>query len=69
MGKADKHYLGEYTYAGAKWGCEVWADDMEDAQKKLRAMSHGEIVGECMAVIPVPTFMQRLFALLIGKSK
>ena len=66
MSKADKCFLGEYTYAGSKWGCEVWADSTEDAQKKLRAMSHGEIIGERMAVIEIPTQFQRIVRWITG---
>jgi len=66
MSKADKCFLGEYTYGGSKWACEVWADNLEDASRKLRAMAHGEIVGERMAVIEVPSALQRLIRWITG---
>lgn len=62
--KGEKCFLGEYKYAGSKWCCEVWADDFDDAKRKFRAMAGAEVVGERMAVIPVPTAFQRLISWL-----
>ena len=58
--KANKQYGIEYEYAGSKWMADVWADDANDAQRKLRAMAYGEVVGELKAVIRVPTMIERV---------
>jgi hypothetical protein len=61
--KADKQFAIEYSYAGKKWGTEVWAEDEDDAWRKLRAMSNGQVLGECFSIpIPGGGFLARLLA-------
>ena len=59
--QAKKKYLFSYRYAGATWGGEVWADDEEDARKKIRAMSQGAVDGEHMVSIPMPAWTERIW--------
>ena len=50
----SKTYLCDYKYEGATWSIEIKATSFEDAQKRLRALVRGEIVGELKFSIPVP---------------
>jgi len=62
-------YLVEYSYGGSDWNLEIWADDLHDAQKKLRALAaNGRIVGEGVIQIKVPNWFGRLWARLFGQG-
>lgn len=58
--KAEKQFSFSYHYAGDAWGGELWADDIDDARRKLRAMANGEVDGEAGLVIKVPNWFGSL---------
>lgn len=62
MHRADKQFTIEYNYAGKAWGMEIWADDAEDAMRKLRAAgTNGRVLGEVQMVIKFPNWTERVF--------
>jgi hypothetical protein len=42
---ANKEFTCEYEFDGSKWGVEVWACTLEEAEMKLRAMGKGKMLG------------------------
>lgn len=62
-----KIYLCDYQYEGHTWSIEISATSFKDAEKRLNALKHGEIVGQLKASIPIPikqswlTRLQRWF--------
>jgi hypothetical protein len=58
-----KIYLCDYQYDGYKWSIEIPATSFEDAEKRLKALRYGEVVGELKLSIPIPikqTWLKRL---------
>jgi len=58
-----KIYLCDYQYEDCKWSIEISATSFEDAEKRLKALRYGEVVGELKLSIPIPikqTWMARL---------
>jgi len=58
-----KIYLCDYHYEGHKWSIEISATSFEEARNRLKALRHGEIVGELKLSIPIPvkqTWLERL---------
>lgn len=59
--KADKRFLIDYQYAGTTWCLDIWADDHDDAMRKLRAAAaNGVCVGEIHLSIKLPTWTERV---------
>jgi hypothetical protein len=50
--RVHKYYLCDYWYQGKQWCIEIPASSWEDAQKRLRSLSQGKVVGKIEAVIP-----------------
>jgi hypothetical protein len=42
---AKIRFAVEYEFDGMKWGTDVWASTLEEAEMKLRAMGGGTILG------------------------
>lgn len=58
-----KTYLCDYQYEGSTWSVEISATSFEDAENRLKALNHGEIVGELKLSVPIPvkqTWLERL---------
>ena len=67
--KANKRFLVEYRYADATWALEIWADDWQDAERKLRALgANGRVVGEDAMLIKLPNWMERVIGWLLGTT-
>ena len=65
MHKADKLFTATYRYADATWSVEIWADDWQDAERKLRALqTNGRIDGEVSLRIKVRTWGERILRAL-----
>jgi len=47
-----KQYLCEYIYGDGCWSVEIPARSSSEAQARLKAISHGKVLGEIHAVIP-----------------
>lgn len=69
--EADTCFVIEYEYAGKKWAGEIWADNLIDAEKKLRAMAFGRVLGERVMTIevPLPGFIGRFIEWLMKRRK
>lgn len=65
--KGTTKFLFEYTYGGAEWIGEVWADDFDDAQQKVRAMSRGVVSGTAVAKVQIPNWLQKSWRMLTGR--
>ena len=48
----EKTYLCEYSYGGDRWSFEIKANSHEEAERKLKRISYGKVLGELEAVIP-----------------
>lgn len=68
--RADKRFLVEYNYAGSEWMTDLWANDHQDAQRKLRALgTNGRVLGEAMMQVKVPTLLGRFVGWLTRGAK
>lgn len=47
-----KTFICEYTFNGERWGLEIKATSLEEAEQRLRSLSQGRILGELAAKIP-----------------
>lgn len=65
--KGTTRFLFEYKYGGAKWSGEVWADDFDDAQQKVRAMSQGVVLGTAVANVQIPNWLYKAWLMLTGR--
>lgn len=64
-----KTYVCSYNYAGYKWSFEIQAESMMDARSRMAFIqSNGQVDGELMATIPVPSFLERVLAWWHGKG-
>lgn len=58
-----KIFTCSYHYEGATWGFEIQAESHEDAERRFYAIRrNGQVDGEVMLTIPVPSWSERLFA-------
>ena len=65
MHKADKRFLVEFSYAGSDWSIEIWADDWQDAERKLLALkTNARLLGEAVMQIKIPGPMERFIGWL-----
>jgi hypothetical protein len=48
----QKYYLCDYWHEGEQWCIEIPAYSWEDAQKRLRSLSQGKVVGEIRLTVP-----------------
>lgn len=59
--KADKQYGIEYNYGGVTWAMTIWADDEDDALRKLRAAAtNGRVMGRIHVEIMLPKWTERI---------
>lgn len=49
-----KKYLFHYYFQGAKWACDVYANNPEEAKEKIKAMSQAIYDGELKYEIQIP---------------
>ena len=49
-----KKYLFHYYFQGAKWACDVYANNPEEAKEKIKAMSQAIYDGELKFEIRIP---------------
>lgn len=49
-----KKYLFHYHFQGAKWACDVYANNPEEAKEKIKAMSQAIYDGELKCEIRIP---------------
>ena len=49
-----KKYLFHYYFQGAKWACDVYANNPEKEKKKIKAMSQAIYYGELKCEIQIP---------------
>jgi hypothetical protein len=49
-----KTYLFEYDHDGARWGFEIVASSIEDAEARVQRLPWARYVGELKATIPAP---------------
>lgn len=49
-----KKYLFHYYFQGAKWACDVYANNQEEAKEKIKAMSQAIYDGELKCEIQIP---------------
>lgn len=47
-----KTFTCEYRFNGERWGFEIKAASLEEAEQRLRSLSQGQVLGELKAVIP-----------------
>ncbi len=58
---ADKQFACEYRHNGSTWGLVIWADDWEDAQRKLRSIgTNGCVIGSDVHKVTMPNWLARL---------
>jgi hypothetical protein len=61
--KADTQFLCEYNHRGATWAVDIWADDWQDAERKLRSIgTNGRVLGPVSMEVRVPVAPARWFA-------
>jgi hypothetical protein len=57
-----KRFMCSYEFAGDKWGVEIYADTIEEANRKLRAVgSTGKVDGEILGLQDMREKMAQLF--------
>lgn len=59
-----KEYTFKYRFAGKDWSTSVFADNEEEAKRKIRAQATAVYEGEMVASVPVPcnpSWFKRLF--------
>ena len=49
-----KKYLFHYYFQGAKWACDIYANNPEEAKEKIKAMSQAIYDGELKCEIQIP---------------
>ena len=49
---ANRCFVFTYEFDGSRWGGEVWASTLEEAEMKLKAMGRGTIDGLLGGKIP-----------------
>lgn len=47
----EKPYLCDYVHNGVNWSFEIYASSFEDAEKRLKAIAHGNVLGVVKAKI------------------
>uniref|UniRef100_A0A832H5H6 Uncharacterized protein n=1 Tax=Oscillatoriales cyanobacterium SpSt-402 TaxID=2282168 RepID=A0A832H5H6_9CYAN len=47
-----KTFICEYRFNNPRWGFEIKAASLEEAEQRLRSLSQGRVLGELKAVIP-----------------
>lgn len=53
FGRPLYRFLLEYEHDGAKWGLDLWAYDMADAEAKAASISNGvTVVGQAFGTVP-----------------
>lgn len=62
-----KTYLFSYNYEGHSNVFQIKASSPEDAKARVARLAYATYDGELMAVIKVPTFLERLVMWLHGK--
>ena len=62
-----KKYLFHYYFQGAKWACDVYANNPEEAKEKIRAMSQAIYDGELKCEIRIPENLLSRVARLIAR--
>ncbi|QIR11134.1 hypothetical protein [Avibacterium paragallinarum] len=62
-----KRYAISYFFKGKKWCSDVYANSLEEAQEKVKAMSQATIDGELYCSIYVPVKPQSRIARLLLK--
>lgn len=50
--RANVHFCFTYEFDGVRWGGEVYASTMEEAEMKIKAMAKGKIDGVVGEIIP-----------------
>lgn len=59
-----KEYTFSYRHQGKSWSLNYFADDWDDAQRKLQSIKNNATFdGELVASIPCPTFVQKIVGL------
>lgn len=56
-----KPFLVSYRYEGAVWNIELPAQSLEDAERRVSALTYAKCDGEVVARLPVPTTFSGLF--------
>lgn len=59
-----KEYLFKYKFGGKEWSASVFANDAEEAKRKIRAQATAIYEGELVVRMPVPrklSWIKRLF--------
>lgn len=49
-----KEYIFKYNFAGKDWTASVFADNVDEAKRKIRAQATAVYEGEMVARVPVP---------------
>ena len=51
----EKEFTCEYQFDGETWGVSIYASSWEEAEKKLKAVSSGKVLGPVGANIYIPS--------------
>lgn len=54
MNSAKNEYTFSYVFGGRRWSASVWADNPEEAKRKIRAQAAAVYEGEVVMKLPVP---------------
>lgn len=68
---ADKQFLVEYRHNNATCSLTFYAEDWQDAQRKLRSLAtNGRVIGEVVLSGEVPggSFLVRIWKFLSGRT-
>lgn len=60
----QKEYAFSYTFGGRKWAVSVWAENQEEAKRKIRAQASAVYDGEIVASMRMPVravWIKKLF--------
>lgn len=57
-----KEYTFQYRHNGKEWSLNYYADNWDDAQKKLQSIkANATFEGELVVSVSCPTFIQKVF--------
>lgn len=60
----QREFTFKYKFGGKEWSASVFADNTEEAQRKIRAQAAAVYEGEVVARLPVPcgaSWLKRFF--------